>query len=55
MVRSAMIVKFVAKVWVLLITAVSEIALWLGLATIFVKSEVNMVRSAIVARTAAKV
>ena len=55
MVRSATIAKSVAKVWVLLITAVSEVALWLGLATILVKSEVNRVRSAIVARTAAKV
>ena len=52
--RAAIIAKSVVKVMELLITAVSEIALWSGLETIAVKSVVNVVRLAIVAKSTAK-
>ena len=53
--RPAIIAKSVAKERMLLITAVSDMGLWFGLATIAVRSADNVVRLAIIIKSSAKV
>ena len=53
--RVAIVAKQTAKVCVLVITAVSEMALWLGLPTMVVRSVTKIVRLAIIAKSLANV
>ena len=53
--RATIVVTSTIKVLILLRTAVSDPALWFGLATIALKSAGNTVRTATIAKSTAKV